>query len=579
MFLFGITKSAEVNQSQFGDSGLRLHHVSCTGWSLTYGASPASLIREHDGVISVTERWSGAAAVPGRLRVSVNAVPKGDGYEVDIVREVDSAKHVYVAEHGGGIIITDRISLLRKAGFTVRIDESVLPEVMLYRFAMAPRTLFKGVRQLRVGEHLRVRVSPGAVESEIVEIFTPRAADTCPDDIVDRLVAALRLAHADYGIEPSRFGTMLSGGLDSSILTVIAREMFGNSRTYSCSYGIESEAADTELSYARSAAEWIGTRHHVHTPTRAQFLHGILDSALASEQCALHLQTGLLASVLKHELASAGVKVWTCGEGADGAFGGRVQRMALWLQDRAFTRSLLGTSVAKSLLSFASSHTNRGGLLADVAGRRVGDGTPVDDPRNILWSSAIFGDRKWVHSRMKGETLACRMECMSAFATENQIDQLLYVNLHGEVAETQAVWAAISEAVGIEAVFPYTNPRFVSEAANIPWPTRLATPKGLLRAAAAKLGVDRRIIERPKSSFDVRPEFYGPQGSILEPLVRLAAPAFGPELMSELRSTNVFKAQMLYTSISLGILRRHFESGDSAATLHEELDRHLGDNR
>jgi len=61
--------------------------------------------------------------------------------------------------------------------------------------------------------------------------------------------------------------------------------------------------------------------------------------------------------------------------------------------------------------------------------------------------------------------------------------------------------------------------------------------------------------------------------------VRLAAPAFGPELMSELRSGNVFKAQMLYTAISIGILRRHFESGDCAATLHEELDRHLGANR
>lgn len=579
MFLLGITKDSVFGMDHSGSTGFSINRTLRSGWHVVYGASPASLFHERDGSFSMTERWSGAAPVPGRLRVSVNSVPKGDGYEIDILREVDSAKHVYVAEHAGGVIITDRISLLRSAGFTVRLDESVLPEVMLYRFAMAPRTLFKGVRQLRVGERLRVRVAPGKVESETLEIFTPRAAEKCPEDIVDRLVTSLRLAHADYGIESSKFGTMLSGGLDSSILTVIAREMFGNTHTYSCSYGIESADADTELRYARTAAEWIGTWHHVHTPTRAQFLHGVLDSALASEQCALHLQTGLLASVLKHELASAGVKVWTCGEGADGAFGGRIQRMALWLQDRAVARSLLGTSLAKSLLSFVSFHTNRGGLLADVAGRRIGDGTPVDDPRNILWSSAIFGDRKWVKSRLKGDTLACRMECLGAFTREKQIDQLLYVNLHGEVAETQAVWAAISEVVGVEAVFPYTNPRFVSEVANIPWPVRLETPKGLLRSAALKLGVDRRIVERPKSSFDVRPEFYGPEGSILEPLVRLAAPAFGPELMSELRSGNVFKAQMLYTAISIGILRRHFESGDSAATLHEELDRHLGANR
>lgn len=575
MFLFAITKTYLSNQDLMRTATIPSRVDIRGDWNV-HVAAAASIDVEHDaGVVRLNECWSAGASVLGRPRVRIAATPRGDGYEVEIEREVDSAKHVYVARHAGGIVITDRIALLKRVGFSVRLDESILPEVMLYRFAMAPRTMYKDVRQLRVGERLRVRISPGKVESETVEILTPRAASACPNDMVDRIVASLRLAHADYGIEPSRFGTMLSGGLDSSILTVIAREMFGNSRTYSCSYGIESAEADTELRYATSAAEWIGTTHHLHTPTRAMFLHGILDSVIASEQCALHLQSGLLASVLKHIIAPAGITSWTCGEGADGAFGGRIQKMALWLRDRTVTRAVLGTSLAKFALTFISAQVNRGGLLADVAGRRIGDGTPIDDPRNILWSAAIFGERKWVTSRMKGETLACRMESMRLFANENQIDQLLYINLHGEVAETQAVWAALSEAVGVEAVFPYTNPRFINEVANIPWNVRLSTNKGLLRDAALKLGVDRRIVERPKSSFDVRPEYYGPEGSVLEPLVRLAAPIFGAQLMSELRSSSVFRAQMLYTAIAIGILRRHFEAGDSVASLREELDRYI----
>jgi len=492
---------------------------------------------------------------------------------------LDGARRVYVTRVPGGVAFASHVAVLKSLGLSVQVEESSLAEAMLYRFVMAPRTLFRGIGQLRAGERRQIDVDDRGVREQTLAVFRAEAgtgqvrAEEAGDRIWDQLLAV----HRAYGIKAAEFGTLLSGGLDSSILTMIGAALYDRKRTYSCSYGLEPAESDRELQYARTAAAWLGTEHEVLVPTRAEYLHSVIDCALDAEQSSLHLQSALVNLVVRERLAPGGVRTWTCGEGADGVFGQKIQRLVGEFDRRPLAKFGLGLGLSRVVLGRISTMTNRYGMLADMAGRVWGPGTELGDPRHVLWSTAIFGERAWVRTHMKGEPTAGRVECLTPYAGGSDNEKFFALNLLGEVTETQCVWAAGSERSGVEAIYPFTAPEFVSEVSRVPWEMRLEKPKGILRDTSVRKGLPRGIAERPKASFDIRPAFYGPKGSILDPLVRVSAGGFDAGLLDSLRSTNVFRSQMFFTALNVGLVRRHFELGHTREQLHEELNASIRD--
>lgn len=569
--------STDQNDSRQCAFGLSRGNTGAWGvWAGLTGHGQANV--SGSGELHIRKRWIAAPGEEGRLRIAVDGRREGDAYVVEVERVLDGACRVFVAEIPGGVAVASHVRLLKDAGVDTAIDDALLPEVMLYRFVAAPRTMFKNVRQLRAGEKLKLTMRGGRVERETVGLFRPATANgETPADVVQELSDSLLDAHRDYKLDHLDFTTLLSGGLDSSILAVVGSKLFGNKRTYSCAYGFADRERDVEYQYASSAAGWIGVEHKIHIPTPASYLHSLVDSAIAAEQSALHLQTGLIHSVVQACVVPSGAKVWSCGEGADGLFGQKIQRVLLDLRGRPIARRALGMWPTRLALRAVSTATNRFGMLADLPGRDLNGRVPLTDPSHILWSCAVFGERGWIRSNMGRETFAARAECLSPYEGVDTLDQLMLLSLLGEVTETEAVWCSVSESLGASAIFPYTHPSFVACASRIPWPSRLERPKGHLRDAAAVLGVPDPILRRPKASFDVRPEVYGPEGSVLEPLVRVAAGGFPAALMKTLRSPNVFKSQMFFTALNIGLIRRHFELGHSRETLHDELDRAMKD--
>ena len=548
------------------------------GW-LCVGVTPGSGARitmGEGGKVALTESWRGSGQ---RVRSRIEASEIPGGVHIEAERALDGARRVYVARVPGGVAFASHVAVFKSLGLSVQVEESSLAEVMLYRFVMAPRTMFRGVGQLRAGERRRLEVDDRGVREQTLGVFRAEAgaAKVRPEEAGDRIWDQLLGVHRAYGIEAAEFGTLLSGGLDSSILTMIGAELYGRKRTYSCSYGLEPAESDRELQYALTAAEWLGTEHSVLVPTRAEYLHSLIDCALDAEQSSLHLQSGLVNLAVQDRLAPSGVKTWTCGEGADGLFGQKIQRLVRAMNERPLAKFVLGLGLSRVVLGRVSAMTNRYGMLADMAGRVWGPGVDIQDPRHVLWSTAIFGEREWVGRHMKGDPTVGRVECLSPYSDGSDNEKFFALNLLGEVTETQCVWAAESERSGVEAIYPFTAPEFVSEVNKVPWEVRLERPKGLLRDTSVRKGLPRGIAERPKASFDIRPSFYGPRGSILDPLVRVSAGGFDAGLLDSLRSTNVFRSQMFFTALNVGLVRRHFELGHTREQLHEELNASIRD--
>lgn len=120
-------------------------------------------------------------------------------------------------------------------------------------------------------------------------------------------------------------GVLLSGGLDSSLISAIAtRLLAGNGKKlHSFSVGLDADAPDNVA--ARKAAEFLGTEHH-------EIHFSVEEGVQILEKVIYHIETYDIISVrsgvpmylLSKAIADKGIKVILSGEGADEIFGGHL---------------------------------------------------------------------------------------------------------------------------------------------------------------------------------------------------------------------------------------------------------------
>ncbi|WFF06200.1 asparagine synthase-related protein [Micromonospora sp. WMMD1076] len=157
------------------------------------------------------------------------------------------------------------------------------------------------------------RVAPGTVWSSRGDVvaISPRPREGTLRDLV---VTAVR----DQIPAEVRWGCMLSGGLDSSLLTAIATREVGLVSTFTA--GLEGSA---DLDAAREVAAYLGTDHHEVIFDEAE-IPDLLDAVVTHTVSPdVFTVLGGVGTWLTARLAhDAGVRVLLSGEGADELFGG-----------------------------------------------------------------------------------------------------------------------------------------------------------------------------------------------------------------------------------------------------------------
>lgn len=480
----------------------------------------------------------------------------------------------------GSFFAASHLRFLRHAGVPFAEDPACLPELLMYRMVICPQSLVTGVRQLRAGETIEfIAPLPGESLFRVATtgIFNPPSAgDTFNENtLVTNAKKYLEEYFEHSNCEPSRFGSLLSGGLDSTLLTKFAFDIFGTKDSFSCSYPFEDPADDIEENYARSAAADIGTRHHVYVPTMAQYLHGVIDTIYHAEQPMMHLQSVLLHLVYMNEFAPRGITMVANGEGADGIFGLKTHRFAKYLADHPLRRALLAFPPMTQGIRLISTMTNRFGLIARMAGASTDPATPLSDPHHILWSDAVFGFWPWVRSYAgcsRKDVVRGRADALKDYQSRTLMEQISLTAFAGEGTQTQLIWSMIGDPANVSLFYPFPNPRLVDAAYRAPWNYKLGEPKKALRDVARRLGIAEFIITRPKAAFGIRSERYGPRNSVLEPLIAVAAKGVEEATLRSLQSPEIYKAQTLWTMLNLALWRRMFIAGENPGILHEELD-------
>nr|HEV7807002.1 asparagine synthase (glutamine-hydrolyzing) [Solirubrobacteraceae bacterium] len=259
-----------------------------------------------------------AARLRGMFAVAIWDAPRS---RLVLARDAFGIKPLFWSAAGRVMSFASELRALACApGFSRELDLDAIEAYLAFNSIPAPLTIYRAARKLPAG-HLLVW-EPGATPR--VERWArpaPVAAGDVRHEPLEVLAAELRERLADsvraHLMSDVPVGVLLSGGVDSSLLTALAARESGE-RVRTFSIGFEERSFD-ELAHARMVAERYGTEHHelVLRPDAAELLPQI--AAAFDEPSG---DSSALPTYLVSRLASEHVKVALSGEGGDELFGG-----------------------------------------------------------------------------------------------------------------------------------------------------------------------------------------------------------------------------------------------------------------
>jgi len=246
----------------------------------------------------------------------------GDRKRLVLARDRVGILPLYYAADGKTCTFASEVkALLASGNVAVAMDPVGLDQVFTFWSPLAPRTMFRDVRQVCPGEI--VTIEDGRLDRKTYWSWAFPGPDALrrgkdhelADELSSLLADATRLRlRADVPV-----GAYLSGGLDSSSLVALIQQGSPKSlRTFSIRF--ESELLD-ESQHQQELVAWLKTDHRSVMCREADIAEGFLDTVRHTEMPVLRtspMPMRMLSGLVRQQ----NFKVVLTGEGADEVLGG-----------------------------------------------------------------------------------------------------------------------------------------------------------------------------------------------------------------------------------------------------------------
>jgi asparagine synthase (glutamine-hydrolysing) len=241
-----------------------------------------------------------------------------DGPDLVLIRDHAGTRTVFYAraQRAGWAASTSLMALRRWAPLRTGLNLAAVRSFLTFAYLPGDETLLRGVREALPGRVLRLRRDGAEVDESFWE---PRERITDGPGHATALRALLEEATARRLPAGEPVGVLLSGGLDSSLVTALAAKLHDHPvHTYSISFGAD---LPNELAYSGLVATHCHTRHRVLSVPGASIAArlaetvALLDSPVGDPLTVPNL-------LLAEAAAGDGLRVVLNGEGGDPVFGG-----------------------------------------------------------------------------------------------------------------------------------------------------------------------------------------------------------------------------------------------------------------
>ncbi len=460
-------------------------------------------------VLEAWRRWGPEALGRFRGMFAFAILDERTGHLV-LARDQMGIKPLFLLRRQGGVIFASELkALVAVLGGELEIEPGALVASMLFYWVPEQRCAIRGVQKLPPGSWMELRPDGRATTSyywRLPEAAAEAAAGPPADlgPILEGSVAA-HLA-ADVPIS-----TFLSGGLDSSIVTVLAQRSNPAIDAYTIAFRAEDqrlEAMPDDARYARQVATQFGIDlHEIQiAPDIVDLLPRLVDVLDEPIGDAAAINTYLICDAARQ----AGVKVLLSGMGADELFGGyrkhyacllaaRYRQLPLALRSGAIRpvvdrlpvafrgRGLRQTRWAKRFLSFAD-------LGEEPAFRR--SYTLFDEPELVGLLDPELAPQ--VHAVLQEHA-----EVYNDTTLADHVSRMCLADSRMFLPGLNLAYTdRASMAASTEVRVPFVDVEVVKAAFSLPGSAKIAgrQAKAALKAAAEPW-LPAEIVHRPKGSF------------------------------------------------------------------------------
>jgi len=237
-----------------------------------------------------------------------------------LARDRAGEKPLFYRCAGGQLSFASELkALLADPAFPRVIDPQSLDFYLAYGYVPGTMSIFKGTRKLGQGEALSFDLAGGALRTwrywELPEASSVRASD---DELLDELEQRLEAAVRRQLVADVPVGILLSGGVDSSLVTAMAARVSPRPvKTFTISF--PGHAAHDEAPFARIVAQHFGT-DHTELPAEPATLE--LIPMLARQYDEPIADHSMVPTYLVSRLVRRHATVALGGDGGDELFGG-----------------------------------------------------------------------------------------------------------------------------------------------------------------------------------------------------------------------------------------------------------------
>lgn len=427
-----------------------------------------------------------------------------------LARDHLGIKPLFLMPRGDGVVFASELKALVSAiGPELEIEPGALIASMLYYWVPDQRCAIKGVEKLPPGTWAEFRPDGRSSRHRywsLADVAAEAAAGEPAD--LGRVVEESVAAHLVADVPVSTF---LSGGLDSSIVTVLAARSNPDLDAYTIAFRPEDqrlEAMPDDVSYARKVAERYGVKlHEIEiAPDVVDLLPRMVDSLDEPIGDAAAINTFLICEAARE----AGVKVLLSGMGADELFGGYRKHYACLLAaryrrlPRPLRRGLVRPAVDRLPVAVAG----RGLRRARWAKRFVSFAEMEEEPGFRRSYTLFAGDELagLLHPDLGGHVDDLFAEHAGIYNDTTLTDQVSRMCLADARLFLPGLNLAYTDrasmAASTEVRVPFVDVEVVKAAFSLPGSAKIAgrTAKAALKSAA-EAWLPGEIVHRPKGSF------------------------------------------------------------------------------
>lgn len=415
--------------------------------------------------------------------------------QIIFARDRLGIKPLLIYEDENKIILTSEMTPLFEFDIDKSIEEAPLNHYFRLSYIPAPTAILKKAFKILPGQL-------GTIDSEGLQLRKFYSVKRLPlkkipfQMAADELKSRLTIAVKDRLVSDVPLGTFLSGGMDSSIISAIAKKNKEDLQTFSVGF---EHPYFNELEYSNRVAEHIGSDHHVIMLGKNDFKENFHDFLNAIDEP--FGDSSSFAMYLLSKETKKHVTVALSGDGADELFGGyRKQRAEYLLRNTSATRKSVMKLGALLMSNMKVSRSNKVGDLNRRLQKMVKGFNLSNEKRYFEWCCFASEDevhkilkKKW---RAEAEWKGIMIEDMADFLIADQHmvlpnDMLKKVDL-------------MSMAHGLEVRTPFLDHSMVELANSLPIEYKIDRKMGkiLLKYAFESI-LPKEILYRSKKGFEI----------------------------------------------------------------------------